>query len=678
MSFSKNAKPLLELHNESSVHGRFNNVGNNHDSLYNSEVWALETGLVTEVYSDYTCRVSTTTGRDLLRVPYATSWYSYSNGCGIYMHPEADSRVILGRDCFGCWYILGFLPYHLFEADEISFLNGKRDLQQGDICASTAAGNYIEIRKFAGTITLHNTEICKIIMDSKENQIFIHSQRLYILNAAGLIQMTTDTKGNTVTVGYFRKQLDDTKNFVKVLMGSTGLIDESKNSIAEDGTMSSPSIMLSVNISNKASLTVDTEGNVKTYCNSYEGQVELDHTLMANGIITDKSAKDIVHRRMSPMNMTGVQDPEIESLGQYDPGLGNKTPAVTSADQEIFSPSTSAPPNAAQTVTEDPSPADPPNEDELQEKMYLMAKVNKTFTHRKGGVGHIGTLTVYKESGEATGTYMFRCGPFGSGAIPPGIYSVGPSINTNEIGMVVKDPNSGSVSGWKFPVENMWDPNAGRIREGIRIHPDGNWAGTKGCVGISGDVTTLEDCRAKISEAIKLGGGSCKMKYIGPNAPSSGRLGPKGIQLIQGYEKFRPEAYLDAVGVWTIGYGHTGSVDGVPIHKGMVISEEKVNELFKQDMRKFEQAVERYVKVPLNQEQFDALVSFTFNVGAGALSRSTALRKINSGDYEGGAEAMKLFNKGTVNGKKVVLRGLARRRNSEAHLFTTGELNFFE
>ena len=111
----------------------------------------------------------------------------------------------------------------------------------------------------------------------------------------------------------------------------------------------------------------------------------------------------------------------------------------------------------------------------------------------------------------------------------------------------------------------------------------------------------------------------------------------KGIDLIKEFEGCRLTAYKCPAGVWTIGFGHTGTVDGKLIGKGMTITAAKATELLKKDLAEFEAAVNGCVTVPITQNMFDALVSFSFNVGAGALRRSTLLRKLNAKDYEGAA-----------------------------------------
>ncbi|WP_043632630.1 lysozyme [Chromobacterium haemolyticum] len=134
-----------------------------------------------------------------------------------------------------------------------------------------------------------------------------------------------------------------------------------------------------------------------------------------------------------------------------------------------------------------------------------------------------------------------------------------------------------------------------------------------------------------------------------------------GIKLIQGFEGLRLKAYQDSVGIWTIGYGHTGP-DVTP---GMVITQAQADALLARDLNRFESGVTRLVQVPLNQNQFDALVCFSFNLGLGALQGSTLLRLLNAGDYAGAAAQFPRWNK--AGGKE--LPGLTRRRAAEQALF---------
>lgn len=139
----------------------------------------------------------------------------------------------------------------------------------------------------------------------------------------------------------------------------------------------------------------------------------------------------------------------------------------------------------------------------------------------------------------------------------------------------------------------------------------------------------------------------------------------KGIALIKQFEGCKLTAYQDSVGVWTIGYGWTQPVDGKPIRAGMTIKQETAERLLKTGLVSYESDVSRLVKVGLTQGQFDAMVSFTYNLGARSLSTSTLLRKLNAGDYAGAADEFLRWNK--AGGK--ILNGLTRRREAERALF---------
>jgi GH24 family phage-related lysozyme (muramidase) len=98
------------------------------------------------------------------------------------------------------------------------------------------------------------------------------------------------------------------------------------------------------------------------------------------------------------------------------------------------------------------------------------------------------------------------------------------------------------------------------------------------------------------------------------------------------------KAYRDTVGVWTIGVGHTSAAGDPRVSQGMTITGAQSDQILAKDLGAVEKATKSLVKVALNQNQFDALVSFVFNVGAGAFAASTLLRKLNAGDYAGAAE----------------------------------------
>ena len=138
------------------------------------------------------------------------------------------------------------------------------------------------------------------------------------------------------------------------------------------------------------------------------------------------------------------------------------------------------------------------------------------------------------------------------------------------------------------------------------------------------------------------------------------QISEEGKNLIKKFEGCELEAYKCAAGVWTIGYGHIKTAV-----EGMKIDQATANELFDEEMGEYETYVNTAVTVPLSQNQFDALVSWVFNLGNGNLKASTMLKVINSGDHAGVPAQIKRWNK--AGGK--VLEGLIRRREAEALLY---------
>ncbi|MCU0534529.1 MAG: glycoside hydrolase family protein [Hydrococcus sp. Prado102] len=141
------------------------------------------------------------------------------------------------------------------------------------------------------------------------------------------------------------------------------------------------------------------------------------------------------------------------------------------------------------------------------------------------------------------------------------------------------------------------------------------------------------------------------------------------LDLIKKWEGFRANAYLDPVGIPTIGYGTICYPNGQKIQIGDVISESEAEDLLKLKCDEFAEVVNNVVTVTLNQNQFDALISFCYNVGARAFQESTLLKKLNAGDFKGAAEQFLRWNKATKNGVKIVLEGLTNRRKDEKALF---------
>ena len=140
----------------------------------------------------------------------------------------------------------------------------------------------------------------------------------------------------------------------------------------------------------------------------------------------------------------------------------------------------------------------------------------------------------------------------------------------------------------------------------------------------------------------------------------------KGIMLLKRFEGLRLTAYQDTGGVWTIGYGHTSAAGGMPVYKGLVITNERAEQLLKEDLERMTYPViQRLVKVPLSQGQFDALASLVYNLGEGQVSRSTLLRLLNDKDYRGASSEFDRW----VYVNKTKLDGLVRRRKDERELF---------
>jgi lysozyme len=148
-------------------------------------------------------------------------------------------------------------------------------------------------------------------------------------------------------------------------------------------------------------------------------------------------------------------------------------------------------------------------------------------------------------------------------------------------------------------------------------------------------------------------------------------LSPAGLKLVQSFEGCerkqkgaRFKAYVDPVGVLTIGWGHTNAT-GRTFDADTAWTQAECNAALREDMAKFEAAVRANVKVELEQCQFDALVSFSYNCGVGSLKSSTLLRKLNKRDFAGAAREFAKWNR--AGGR--VLPGLTRRRAAEATLF---------
>jgi len=142
------------------------------------------------------------------------------------------------------------------------------------------------------------------------------------------------------------------------------------------------------------------------------------------------------------------------------------------------------------------------------------------------------------------------------------------------------------------------------------------------------------------------------------------QLSYSGLEALKQYEGFRDKAYKDTGGVWTIGYGTT-RIAGKPVEQGQTCTQAEALEWLRLDTAVAQTAVNQSVRVPLKQNQFDALVSFVYNIGIDAFRASTLLRKLNAGGIEGAA---KEFDRWVHDNGKVI-PGLVSRRKLERSMF---------
>ena len=142
------------------------------------------------------------------------------------------------------------------------------------------------------------------------------------------------------------------------------------------------------------------------------------------------------------------------------------------------------------------------------------------------------------------------------------------------------------------------------------------------------------------------------------------KMSPAGRKVLADREGRRRSAYRDSVGVWTIGIGHTSAAGPPRVTPGLTITEAECDAIFARDLRQYETGVAKAVRVPMTQHEFDALVSFCYNIGIGGLARSSAVRLLNAGEREKAGEALLLWNKPSVI--------LSRRRGERAQFLGEG------
>jgi lysozyme len=151
--------------------------------------------------------------------------------------------------------------------------------------------------------------------------------------------------------------------------------------------------------------------------------------------------------------------------------------------------------------------------------------------------------------------------------------------------------------------------------------------------------------------------------------PSPKQIDTNGLLLLERLEGYSNTAYPDSGGIWTIGYG-TIKVAGQPIVKGMTCTRDQAEQWIRTDLVWCVEAINELVKVPLTQNQFDALVLFVYNIGKANFANSTVLRTLNAGQPVT-QQMWTAWNKVTFKGQKVEVPGLTRRRLAEYQLFKT-------
>ena len=142
------------------------------------------------------------------------------------------------------------------------------------------------------------------------------------------------------------------------------------------------------------------------------------------------------------------------------------------------------------------------------------------------------------------------------------------------------------------------------------------------------------------------------------------KISQEGIALIKKFEGCELTAYQCSAGVWTIGYGHTKGIE-----EGMEITQQEAEDMLVEELHEYENYINDNVTAPLSQNQFDAMVSWVYNLGPANLKASTLLKVLNAGDYDGVPTQIKRWNK--AGG--VTLDGLIRRREAESLLFQNKE-----
>jgi lysozyme len=159
------------------------------------------------------------------------------------------------------------------------------------------------------------------------------------------------------------------------------------------------------------------------------------------------------------------------------------------------------------------------------------------------------------------------------------------------------------------------------------------------------------------------------MNTVSRNGACPMKMTDEGLALIKRFEGFRSQAYRDATGVWTVGYGHTSMAGSPAVAAGLTVTRQQAGEILAADVDKFARQVEASLHVKLTDSQFAALVSFAYNVGVSNFRSSSVLRAVNARDFAAVPRRLQLWNK--AGGR--ALPGLVARRAAEAQLFLKDE-----
>lgn len=218
-----------------------------------------------------------------------------------------------------------------------------------------------------------------------------------------------------------------------------------------------------------------------------------------------------------------------------------------------------------------------------------------------------------------------------------------------------------------YPTMKSKEPNYNDIFNGLGNYNNEN---------LSREDILYPTMKSKKDEGI-LTGGAASIDAV-DNTVFSDKALKKTRSYIKNAEGCNLNAYKDTKGIWTIGYGHTGKVDGKEVTAGMKITQEKAEELYREDVREHALPL-KDIKIPLSDNEKVALTSFIYNIGGPEFRRSTTYKKLLIGDKKGAADAMLKYCKETqtknINGKpvkqKIFRQGLYNRRVRERNLFLT-------